>query len=288
MSFGGETALADDTISRVLDDLKRVAVVAIVVNLVLLALFMRALVAPLYLVAASVLGLLASLGLTTLFFQKRPRRRGPHVLRPVRRGGAARRARLGLQRLRRGAHLGGGAPLPPAGGDRGRDARRRAGGHRRRPRARRVVRAAGDRAAALVPRVRVRHDRGRARRHVHRPLAARPGPDVAVRRGGVVAGAPRAARRTRTTSSSASAARAGVGTTQAERATRATLCTLAERITRNESRALAAQLPARPRRPIRKAAGRPERFPADEFVAPRGRARGRPGVRRRASTRAPC
>ena len=46
------------------------AVVAIAVNLLLLALFMRALVAPLYLVASSVLGLLASLGLTTLLFQK--------------------------------------------------------------------------------------------------------------------------------------------------------------------------------------------------------------------------
>ena len=53
-----------------LDDLKRVAVVAIVVNVLLLALFMRALVAPLYLVAASVLGLLASLGLTTFVFQE--------------------------------------------------------------------------------------------------------------------------------------------------------------------------------------------------------------------------
>jgi RND superfamily putative drug exporter len=68
-AFAGETALADDTISRVLDDLARVAVVVILVNLALLALFMRALVAPLYLVAASVLGLLASLGLTTFVFQ---------------------------------------------------------------------------------------------------------------------------------------------------------------------------------------------------------------------------
>jgi putative drug exporter of the RND superfamily len=68
--FGGETALADDTVSRVLDDLARVAVVVVLVNLVLLAMFMRALVAPLYLVAASVLGLLASLGLTTFVFQK--------------------------------------------------------------------------------------------------------------------------------------------------------------------------------------------------------------------------
>jgi RND superfamily putative drug exporter len=68
--YGGQTALADDTVSRVLADLARVAVVAILVNLVLLALFMRALVAPLYLVASSILGLLATLGLSTLFFQR--------------------------------------------------------------------------------------------------------------------------------------------------------------------------------------------------------------------------
>jgi RND superfamily putative drug exporter len=69
VAFGGETALADDTVSRVLDDLWRVSLVVIAVNFVLLALFMRALVAPLYLVAASLLGLLASLGLTTFLFQ---------------------------------------------------------------------------------------------------------------------------------------------------------------------------------------------------------------------------
>jgi len=70
VAYGGETALADDTVSRVLDDLARVAVVVVLVNVALLALFMRALVAPLYLVAASVLGLLASLGLTTVVFQQ--------------------------------------------------------------------------------------------------------------------------------------------------------------------------------------------------------------------------
>jgi uncharacterized protein (DUF2267 family) len=69
VAFGGETALADDTVSGVLDDLARVAAVVVLVNVVLLALFMRALVAPLYLVAASILGLLASLGLTTFVFQ---------------------------------------------------------------------------------------------------------------------------------------------------------------------------------------------------------------------------
>jgi RND superfamily putative drug exporter len=68
--YGGQTALADDTVSRVLDDLARVAVVAVLVNVLLLALFMRALVAPLYLVASSILGLLATLGLSTLFFQR--------------------------------------------------------------------------------------------------------------------------------------------------------------------------------------------------------------------------
>ena len=60
--YGGQTALADDTVTRVLDDLARVAVVAVLVNLLLLALFMRALVAPLYLVASSILGLLATIG----------------------------------------------------------------------------------------------------------------------------------------------------------------------------------------------------------------------------------
>ena len=67
--YGGQTALADDTVTRVLDDLARVAVVAVLVNFLLLALFMRALVAPLYLVASSILGLLATIGVSTVFFQ---------------------------------------------------------------------------------------------------------------------------------------------------------------------------------------------------------------------------
>ena len=70
VAYGGETALGADTVSRVLDDLARVALVAILVNVLLLAVFMRAFVAPLYLVAASALALLASLGLTTLFFER--------------------------------------------------------------------------------------------------------------------------------------------------------------------------------------------------------------------------
>ena len=66
---GGETAVADETVRSVLNDLKRIGLVALAVNVLLLMLFLRALVAPLYLVAVSVLGLAASLGLTTLIFQ---------------------------------------------------------------------------------------------------------------------------------------------------------------------------------------------------------------------------
>ena len=63
------------------------------------------------------------------------------------------------------------------------------------------------------------------------------------------------------------AARAGIGTTQAESATHAALSTLAERITRNETRALATRLPRGLEGEIRRAAARsPERFGADEFV----------------------
>ena len=69
VAYGGQTALADDTVSRVLDDLARVAVVAVLVNLLLLALFMRALVAPLYLVGLEHPRPAGDLGLTTLFFQ---------------------------------------------------------------------------------------------------------------------------------------------------------------------------------------------------------------------------
>ena len=66
---GGETAVAHETVQGVLSDLKRIGLVALAVNLLLLMIFLRALVAPLYLVSVSVLGLAASLGLTTLVFQ---------------------------------------------------------------------------------------------------------------------------------------------------------------------------------------------------------------------------
>jgi putative drug exporter of the RND superfamily len=68
-SLAGESALARDTVDSVITSIERIALVALLVNLVLLAIFLRSLVAPLYLLAASALGLAASLGITTWVFQ---------------------------------------------------------------------------------------------------------------------------------------------------------------------------------------------------------------------------
>jgi putative drug exporter of the RND superfamily len=65
----GQTALASQTVEAVVGSSKRVGAVVIAVNFVLLALFLRALVAPLYLLAASVASVAATLGLTTFFFE---------------------------------------------------------------------------------------------------------------------------------------------------------------------------------------------------------------------------
>jgi RND superfamily putative drug exporter len=65
----GDTALAVATVDGLLGDMRRVVVAAVLANLLLLALFLRALVAPLYLLAASALALAAALGLTTFVFQ---------------------------------------------------------------------------------------------------------------------------------------------------------------------------------------------------------------------------
>jgi RND superfamily putative drug exporter len=68
-SIAGDTALAEETVRLTGDDLARVAPVALVVVFLVLAAFLRALVAPLYLVGASVLALAASLGITVYVFQ---------------------------------------------------------------------------------------------------------------------------------------------------------------------------------------------------------------------------
>lgn len=66
---GGETALAGEAIDASQADLGRIALAIALVILVLLALFLRAVIAPFYLLAASVLALLSALGLTVWIFQ---------------------------------------------------------------------------------------------------------------------------------------------------------------------------------------------------------------------------
>ena len=68
-SFVGDTAIAEGVVSRTTDDLRRIAITALLANLVVLVLFLRALVAPLYLLAINVLALGATMGLTTWLFQ---------------------------------------------------------------------------------------------------------------------------------------------------------------------------------------------------------------------------
>jgi putative drug exporter of the RND superfamily len=67
--FTGETALAAETVETLTGDLGRIALAALAVNFLLLVLFLRALVAPLYLLVASALAFAATLGLTTWVFQ---------------------------------------------------------------------------------------------------------------------------------------------------------------------------------------------------------------------------
>ena len=69
-SFAGDTAVTSQTIDATLRDLMRIAVAAVIVDLLLLILFLRALIAPVYLLAASVLALTASAGVTVVVFQQ--------------------------------------------------------------------------------------------------------------------------------------------------------------------------------------------------------------------------
>jgi putative drug exporter of the RND superfamily len=68
-AFAGDTALARETVQETVGDLWRIGLTALAVSLLLLVIYLRALVAPLYLLAASVLVVAATLGLTTLVFQ---------------------------------------------------------------------------------------------------------------------------------------------------------------------------------------------------------------------------
>ncbi|MFL5922178.1 MAG: MMPL family transporter [Gaiellaceae bacterium] len=68
-AVAGDTALAKDSVETMHGDIARVAVALLLANLVLLTIFLRALLAPLYLLAASVLALTAAIGVTTWVFQ---------------------------------------------------------------------------------------------------------------------------------------------------------------------------------------------------------------------------
>lgn len=67
VGYAGDTAMAAETTDLVNHDLLVVGIAATLVNLVLLALFLRSLVAPVLLVATSLLGIAATLGLTATF-----------------------------------------------------------------------------------------------------------------------------------------------------------------------------------------------------------------------------
>ena len=71
IEVGGETAAAGEVVSETTSGLGDLALVLLAVTFVLLAVFLRALFAPLYLLAASVLALLATLGVTAAIFQDR-------------------------------------------------------------------------------------------------------------------------------------------------------------------------------------------------------------------------
>lgn len=67
--IGGDTALSEELVSGTVSDLARVAPAAMLAVLLVLMVFLRALVAPLYLLASSALAVGAGLGLATYFFQ---------------------------------------------------------------------------------------------------------------------------------------------------------------------------------------------------------------------------
>jgi RND superfamily putative drug exporter len=66
VAIAGQTALAEETVQESKTDIVRLALAALAVNLVFLMLFLRAIVAPIVLLAASVLALGAALGVTVI------------------------------------------------------------------------------------------------------------------------------------------------------------------------------------------------------------------------------
>ena len=68
-ALAGDGPIAHDTVASIRDDLVRIVTAVLLVNLVLLMIFLRALIAPVLLVAASALSVAAALGISTWVFQ---------------------------------------------------------------------------------------------------------------------------------------------------------------------------------------------------------------------------
>jgi putative drug exporter of the RND superfamily len=71
IEVGGESAAIGEAVTSTTSSLGELALIMLAITFVLLAIFLRALIAPLYLLAASVLSLLATLGVTVWVFQDR-------------------------------------------------------------------------------------------------------------------------------------------------------------------------------------------------------------------------
>jgi putative drug exporter of the RND superfamily len=69
VEYAGDTALSEEATDATTGSLRRIALIAFLVDFVLLALFLRALVAPLYLLVVNTMALAMALGITTFVFQ---------------------------------------------------------------------------------------------------------------------------------------------------------------------------------------------------------------------------
>ena len=69
ISFAGDTAIADDTVTTIHSDILRVSAVVLAVNLLLLIIFLGGITAPVFLLLSSVGAVAAALGITTWVFQ---------------------------------------------------------------------------------------------------------------------------------------------------------------------------------------------------------------------------
>lgn len=185
--IGGDTALGRDAVGAIEGDLLRIGLAVVLVNVLLLAIFLRGGGRP-ALPRVGERARPAGLGRARDGrVQPAARLPGPHLLRAADGRRAARLARGGLQPVRRRPDLAGGPAAAGRGGDRRRGTAREPGGHDRGRDPRALVLVAGDRAARGLPRVRLRDGRGHPHPHLPRPHVPRARPDLARRAGQLVA-----------------------------------------------------------------------------------------------------